>query len=454
MFNTITIPSGLEGFINTNTTISQTVTDRSIYLIDGKLQEREEDRICPRCGRRMHIHDTYGISLGHIPIGTTFSAVRFEKYRYICPECGATGMQEVPFQAGSRRITVALHSMAKDLLGLGFNNKAVAGITGLGKNTVKEIDKERLLEKYTIDGKQLRRPERQARYLGVDEFLLHKGHEYATIIIDLETGHVLWLAHGKRKKALCDFIDFVGEEWMDGVEAIACDMNSDYQEVFDDRCPHIQVVFDYFHIRKNFNDKVVAAVRKDEQRRLLAEGRTEDAKKLKRTKYILSSNRSTLKEKDEASLKDRDAELEGRIFSGGKVKEVKGGNMDLYESLLKENGLILMTDVVKEKLSHAYTLDDECRMSSEITEIIDICNDTGDKHFMWFARLLENHYEGIIAHATYRISSGKVEGTNNLIKTLRRRAYGYCDDDYFFLKIMDESRREYVRNPKSHKIYD
>ena len=113
-----------------------------------------------------------------------------------------------------------------------------------------------------------------------------------------------------------------------------------------------------------------------------------------------------------SSLKDREAGLEDRIFSGGKVKEVKGGNMDLYESLLKENGLILMTDVVKEKLSHAYTLDDECSMSSEITEIIDICNDTGDKHFMWFSRLLENYYEGIIAHATYRISSGKVEGTN------------------------------------------
>ena len=86
--------------------------------------------------------------------------------------------------------------------------------------------------------------------------------------------------------------------------------------------------------------------------------------------------------------------------------------MDLYEFLMKENGLILMTDVVKEKLSHVYTLDDECSMSSEITEIIDICNDTGDKHFMWFSRLLENHYESIIAHATYRISSGKVEGTN------------------------------------------
>ena len=59
---------------------------------------------------------------------------------------------------------------------------------------------------------------------------------------------------------------------MDGVEAVACDMNSDYQEVFEDCCPHIQV------IRKNFNDKIVAEVRKDEQRRLYSEGRKEEAK--------------------------------------------------------------------------------------------------------------------------------------------------------------------------------
>ena len=93
-------------------------------------------------------------------------------------------------------------------------------------------------------------------------------------------------------------------------------------------------------------------------------------------------------------------------------------------------------------------------MANEMTEIIDICNDSGDRHLIWFSRLLENHFEGIIAHATYRISSGKVEGTNNLIKTVRRRTYGYGDNDYFFLKIMDESRKEYVRNPKSYKNYD
>ena len=85
-------------------------------------------------------------------------------------------------------------------------------------------------------------------------------------------------------------------------------------------------------------------------------------------------------------------------------------------------------------VTHAYTLDNECRMANEMTEIIDICNDSGNRHVIWFARLLENHFEVIIAHATYRISSGKVEGTNNLIKTVRRKAYGYRDNDYFFIK--------------------
>ena len=102
--------------------------------------------------------------------------------------------------------------------------------------------------------------------------------------------------------------------------------------------------------------------------------------------------------------------------------------------------------MVKEKLSHAYTLDDECKKAKEITEIIEICNDSGNRHFMWFARLLENHFESIIAYGTYKIYSGKVEGTNNLINTVRRKAYGYRDNDYFFLKIMVESRRKYVRN--------
>ena len=63
-----------------------------------------------------------------------------------------------------------------------------------------------------------------------------------------------------------------------------------------------------------------------------------------------------------------------------------------------------------------------------------------NRYLMWFRKLLASHLDGILAHATYRISAGKIEGINNKIKTLRRQAYGYTDDEYFFLKLIDMSR--------------
>ena len=77
---------------------------------------------------------------------------------------------------------------------------------------------------YTLDGKLIK-PQWQAKCLSIDEFKLQRGHQYATHIIDIETGHILWIAHGKRKQVVYDFIEHVGLEWMDGVEAVASDMN-------------------------------------------------------------------------------------------------------------------------------------------------------------------------------------------------------------------------------------
>ncbi len=318
--------------------------------------------------------------------------------------------------------------------------------------------KKRLESRFTevdANGKRvLKKPEVQAKHLGIDEFKLHDGNVFATIIINLDNGHVLWLAHGKKKQAVYDFIDHVGEEWMDGVEAVACDMNSDFQEAFEERCPHIQVVFDYFHIKKNFNDKVINEIKKDEIKRLIAEGKDEEAASLKRKKYVLCSSRKTLAAKDEkaaemAAIEKKD---EPKLFEGGVKKVYYGGNTECYEKLIAENKLLFTADLVKEKLSDAYAMDDEIKMSTSITEIIDICRKTKNNHFEWFSNLLENHFEGITAHASLTFSSGKVEGTNNLIKTIRRTGYGYPDDDYFFLKIMDASRRTYVRNDKSNRI--
>jgi transposase len=447
----ITLPSELVGFTNHSSEIIQTVSNRKMYLLHGELKASADDSICPQCGSSMHIHNRCEVNLRHLCFGDKLSCLRFTKLRYYCPRCGHSHMQDVPFQAQGHRISCELLNYTRDLLAYGFTNKQVAYLTGLGKNTVKAIDLKRLKEKYTVDGERLIQPERQARYLGIDEFKLHDGHKYAVIIIDMETGHILWLAHGKKKASVYSFIEHVGKDWMDGVEAVACDMNSDFQEAFEDRCPHIQTVFDYFHIVKNFNDKVVGQIRKDEQRRLIAEGDEKAAKSLKGSRYILTSSKQTLARKDQEAEDGKILSEGSSLFSKEQVVR-KDGHLARYEDLIRQNKLLFTLDLIKEKLCEAYKMTDEPSMAGAITEIMDMCMATGNKHLLWFSRLLDNHFEGIIAHATYDISAGKIEGVNNRIKTLRRQGYGYPDDDYFFLKLFDASRKGYVRNPVAERI--
>ena len=86
---------------------------------------------------------------------------------------------------------------------------------------------------------------------------------------------------------------------------------------------------------------------------------------------------------------------------------------------------------------HSYTA---C-MRDMMEEVVEVCRGTDDEHSRWFANLVGSHMGGIIAHAKRKIGSGRVEGTNTMIKTLRRAGYGYPDDEYLFLKVFDRSRR-------------
>ena len=165
------------------------------------------------------------------------------------------------------------------------------------------------------------------------------------------------------------------------------------------------------------------------------------------------SKRSTLQKKDEDAISERVIHKGSPLFKTEDIKR-KSGYEARYDALLQENKLLFTLDLVKEKLSAAYAMTDEAKMADAIIDIMDICKATGNKHLLWFSKLLDNHFEGIIAHATIKISSGKIEGINQKIKTLRRHGYGYPDDEYFFLKIMDMSRKPYVRNQPSHKICD
>lgn len=117
-----------------------------------------------------------------------------------------------------------------------------------------------------------------------------------------------------------------------------------------------------------------------------------------------------------------------------------------------ENYFLFVLNLGKEKLDGAYVLTDEIDMEKEINEIVEICEETENKHFLSFSNLLLKHYEGVIS--TYKISSGKVEDFNTKIKEIRRRSYGINDDDYFFLKIINAGRRDTSSLTKFSRIQD
>ncbi len=216
------VPSCLHGFHNNDTSVKTVKSGRSIYCHKGVLSLSDDERKCS-CGCKMHINTSPEISLQHLNIGGSLSCIVFPHHQLRCPKCNATKSQHISFKADGHRITEQLLQYTRDLLACGtYTNKQVSEITGLGKNTVKAIDKKRLQELYTTDnGSKLSKPEKQAKYLGIDEFKLHNGHRYATHITNLETGHILWIQNGKKKQVVYDFIDHVGMEWMDSVEAVA-----------------------------------------------------------------------------------------------------------------------------------------------------------------------------------------------------------------------------------------
>ncbi|SEH34343.1 transposase, partial [Selenomonas sp. KH1T6] len=97
-------------------------------------------------------------------------------------------------------------------------------------------------------------------------------------------------------------------------------------------------------------------------------------------------------------------------------------------------------EIVWDMLDDAYIQRDENAMREVVERMSNYCKHTRNSHFLWFAKLLDSHIEGIISHASIPIASGKMEGINNKIKTLRRMCYGLPDDEYFFLKLLDMSR--------------
>ena len=321
-------------------------------------------------------------------------------HRMDCHHCGGRYAEKLSWIETGERFTRRLKAWIEALVQI-LPIKHVSQLTGLNWHTVRNIDHRRLKAlhgTFNADG---------VKRLVMDEFALHKGHQYATVVMDEQRLRVLWVGEGRSRASLKPFFDLLGEEGCRRIEAVAMDMNTAFDLEVRDRCPHAEVVFDLFHVVARFGREVIDRVRVDQANAIKADQAGRRA--IKRSRWILLRNPENLSESQSIKL----------------------------DELLAANAPLATVYLLKTAIKEIWYAPSVQIGARRWKEWYRMAMDSGIEPAIRFAKLLKPYLRGILASAKYRMHTSVLEGVNNRIKVIKRMAYGYRDTDYFFLKIKD-----------------
>jgi transposase len=375
---------------------------RRTEYIDGAVlfhieQPREKLR-CPRCGtEKVVVRGAVPRLFRSIPIGSHLVWIELKVPRVHCAACSITRQVRIGFADEHRRYTRGFARYALELTRFG-TIQDVAEHLGVGWDLIKDLKKTDLARRF-------RQPKlRHLKHLAIDEICIGRGRRFRTVVLDLDTGAIVYVGEGKGADSLIPFWKRLKSSRA-RIEAVAVDLSPAYTKAVTENLPEAAVVYDRFHLMKLLNEKL------SDLRRDLHREATDRLQKqvLKGTRWLLLKNPENLD----------DAKGEGR-----RLKEA-----------LKMN----------ESLATAYYLKDELRLfweqSSAFSASIFLsrwilkAETSGVRMLKEFARTLARHRKGLMAWYDHPISTGPLEGTNNKIKTLTRQAYGFRDQEYYILQL-------------------
>ncbi len=364
---------------------------------------------CSRCGRKVvAIHDVAERRVRDLSVFDWETWIVFPRARLECPRCGPT-VEAVPWLDRYQRMTTRLAEKIARLATV-LPLRHVAAWFHVHWATVKQIDQRALCARLgPITAESLA----DVRLLVIDEFAIQKGHRYATIIVDPTTKRVLWVHRGRDRGAIRPFFELLGPEGCARIEAVAVDMSGSYGEEVRAQCPHAELVYDLFHVVAKYAREVVDRVRVDETNRIARaagpnrrEIRTA-RRVIKGTRWLLLKNRTNITRTERLRL----------------------------DELLDANRALFVVYVLKDDLKQLWRF----RYPKAALRFWDQwsrrARESGIPALIRFAQLLTPYIPGIISHCRYPLHTGIVEGINNKIKVIKRMAYGFRDDAYFFLKI-------------------
>lgn len=362
---------------------------------------------CSQCGEPVsEVHDVTERRVRDLPILDHETWIVFPRARVRCPRCGTT-VEAVPWLDKHQRMTKRLaEKIAR--LAMVLPVAHVASWFGVHWETVKQLHR-RALEAQL--GPLTAESLRGVRLLVVDEFAIQKGHRYATVIVDAETKRVLWVARGRDRAALRPFFDLLGTDGCASIEAVAMDMHAAYGEEVRANCPGAAIVYDLYHVVAKYGREVIDRVRVDEANRIAradGPGPVREARRvIKGARWLLLKNRTNITRAESVRL----------------------------DELLEANESLFIVYVLKDDLKQIWRCSDPETAERFWHAWYRRALASGVAPLVRFAKLLAPYVPGIIAHCRYPLHTGLVEGINNKIKVLKRMAYGYRDDAYFFLRI-------------------
>lgn len=230
----------------------------AVLIMEKPVQEAR----CPKCDQVSYVNNRARMQLKDVPIfAGCKQSVLCLYHQYQCPKCGKTFKDDVPFAYPGTRITRRAAGWVQMLLANRMSVRAIQKMTGIHWDTIHKVYKEMLDEVLEERERRWEEEDYHPRFLAVDEFAIHKGHSYATCVLDLETGEAIWVGKGRAKADFARFFEEIDPAFLSCVEAVAMDMNASYNVLVTERLPHAQIVYDRFHMQAQFGKEVLGVVR-------------------------------------------------------------------------------------------------------------------------------------------------------------------------------------------------
>ena len=375
------------------------ITDNELLI---ELENQARSSICPYCNQTTDkVHQSHYYRVRDIPLSSWDVFLRVNRRQFRCKKCNKVFSEELSFVKKRRTYTKRLaEKVVKEVLETDVKNTGKRNrMTSAEIETIlKELEKDLLTEK-----------PKDLKKLGIDEIThLKGGKKYAAVLVDIDKRKPIALLEKRNKEVIAECLQRWGFAILNQIKEVSIDLWKPYKTVVEELIPNAQIVADRFHVMNQINKELDARRKKEKRKIEKSKNKKEREQKLegiKNSKYPLLKKKEKLNKTEKEKLEE--------------VEKVTPDLMEMYEQKEK------LRDIFESKI----TGDEALWKMVEWTE-------SSYKYFPKSCRTIKRWIDEILAYFDNRTTQGTVEGINQKIKLIKRRAYGLNNFDNFRRRVL------------------